>query len=338
MNIAFVAVGRRVELLKAFRLAQRYLGLEGRLIGIDVDPLAPALQVCDRSCLVPHLDNPVFIPTLIEICSREEVQLMFPLIDPMVDVLAENRLEIEAAGARVSVVSSESARTAGDKLLVSEFFQNLGLEAPRTWLPRELDPDDAQYPLFIKPRRGSASLNVYKIRNAKELVFFSEYVPDPIIQEFVPGPEVTSDVVCDLDGAVLGVVSRRRIEVRAGEVSKGVTIHHAGIQDACVRIAEALPAVGPITVQCLMKNEKPLFTEINARLGGGIPLAMAAGLNVPALILARVAGIQVDVPELGTYETGLHITRYDESFFLREPEFAVQRGYQRGTLRETAKE
>jgi carbamoyl-phosphate synthase large subunit len=250
---------------------------------------------------------------------------MFPLIDPMIEVLADNRLEIEGAGARVSVVSSESARTAGDKLLVSGFFQQLGLSTPRTWLPEELDPEEAQYPLFIKPRRGSASLNAYKVRNTKELVFFKEYVPNPIIQEFVPGSEITSDVVCDLDGAVLGVVSRRRIEVRAGEVSKGVTIHHADIQDACVRIAAALPAVGPITVQCLMKNERPLFTEINARLGGGIPLAIAAGLNVPALILARVAGMRVDLPGLGTYETGLHITRYDDSFFLREPERSVQR-------------
>jgi carbamoyl-phosphate synthase large subunit len=158
---------------------------------------------------------------------------------------------------------------------------------------------------------------VYKIRNANELRFFARYIPDPIIQEFIPGPEITTDVVCDLNGVVLGIVSRRRIEVRAGEVSKGVTIHDTDIQEACIRIAHALPAVGPITVQCLMSNDKPLFTEINARLGGGIPLAMAAGLNVPALILGRFADIRIDVPALGTYEAGLHITRYDESYFLR---------------------
>jgi carbamoyl-phosphate synthase large subunit len=148
-------------------------------------------------------------------------------------------------------------------------------------------------------------------------VFFSQYVQDPLVQEFLPGPEITTDVVCDLEGSVLGIVSRRRIEVRAGEVSKGVTIYDADIQEACVRIAEALPAVGPITVQCIMKDGKPVFTEINARLGGGIPLAVAAGLNAPALILARVAAVQIDVPPLGAYETGLHITRYDQSFFLK---------------------
>lgn len=318
MNIAFVAVGRRVELVKAFRSAQQLLGLKGTLIGIDSDPLAPAIQVCDRFCLAPRCDDPGFMPSLLEICAREEVDLMFPLIDPLIDVLAESRAEIERRGARVSVVSPESARIAGDKLLVSEFFRDLGLSTPKTWGPQELDYEEAPFPLFIKPRRGSASQNAFKVRNAKELTFFGDYVPDPIIQEFVHGPEITTDVVCDLDGAVLGIVSRQRIEVRAGEVSKGVTIFDKAIQDACVRIAETLPAVGPITVQCLIKNGEPLFTEINARLGGGVPLAMAAGLNVPALVLANLASVQIKVPALGSYETGLYLTRYDESFFLKE--------------------
>ena len=67
-----------------------------------------------------------------------------------------------------------------------------------------------------------------------------------------------------------------------------------------------------------MKNEEPLFTEINARLGGGIPLAVAAGIDVPALILAHLASIPFDVPKLGHYRAGLHLTRYDDSFFLTD--------------------
>ena len=316
MNIAFVAVGRRVELVKAFRTALTDLGAEGLLIGIDADPLAPALQVCDRSCLAPRLNDPRFIPSLLEIVARERVDLMFPLIDPVIEVLAEHRVELERAGAKVSAVPLDSARLASDKLLLFSFFRALGLATPKTWLPNEIDPDSAGYPLFLKPRRGSASQDAYRIRNTKELLFFQDFVQDPIIQEFVPGPEITTDVICDLEGQVLGIVSRRRIEVRSGEVSKGVTVHDNVIQDACVRIAKAFPAIGPITVQCLMKDGEPLFTEINARLGGGVPLAVAAGVNVPALLLARFAGIDTKMPELGAYETGLHMTRYDDSFFL----------------------
>jgi carbamoyl-phosphate synthase large subunit len=79
-----------------------------------------------------------------------------------------------------------------------------------------------------------------------------------------------------------------------------------------------LPAVGPITVQCMLKDERPYFTEINARLGGGVPLAIAAGVDVPALLLARAAGLPVQVPAPGAYTLGLHLVRFDDSFILTE--------------------
>ena len=119
-------------------------------------------------------------------------------------------------------------------------------------------------------------------------------------------------------GTLLGVVSRRRIEVRSGEVAKAVTVRHQAIIDGCARIASELPAVGPITVQCMMRGNVPCFTEINARFGGGVPLAIAAGLDLPLLLLSRCAGIPVSAPPLGTYQTDLHIIRFDESYFLTE--------------------
>ena len=62
--------------------------------------------------------------------------------------------------------------------------------------------------------------------------------------------------------------------------------------------------------------------EINARLGGGIPLAIAAGVDVPGLLLAHAAGRPIARPELDSYELGLYMTRSDESIFLTEDECA----------------
>jgi carbamoyl-phosphate synthase large subunit len=321
INLLFTSAGRRVELLRAFRRAYQSLGLGGNIIAVDIDPLAPALQVADRAYIVPRLDSPDFIPTLAEIIRREQVDLIFPLIDPDIPLLAAYRPVLEAIGARLAVVSQEAAAVAADKWLTAHFFQNLGLATPRSWQAGKLDPAAAEFPLFIKPRRGSAAQHTFKVKDARELTFFSDYVCNPIIQEYLPGPEITNDVICDLKGEVLAVVSRRRIEVRWGEVAKGVTIYNAGITAACVKIAQALPAVGPITVQCLMQNGLPHFTEINARLGGGVPLGIVAGADGPRLLLAREAGLPVDIPPLGSYQLGLYLTRFDESFFLTEPDY-----------------
>jgi carbamoyl-phosphate synthase large subunit len=322
VNVLFTSVGRRVELLRAFKQAYADLGISGNIVAVDIDPLAPALQEADRPCIVPRLADPAYIPTLAEICRREQVHLIFPLIDPDIPVLARHRHELEATGARVLVVSQEAATTAADKWLTHQFFRQLDVPAPRSWLPEEARSADLEYPVFIKPRFGSAGKQAFKVHNERELAFFLDYVPEPIVQEYLPGPEITNDVICDFESNVLAVVSRQRIEVRWGEVAKGKTIYDPEIAQHCVTIARGLKAIGPITVQCILRDGKPYFTEINPRFGGGVPLGIAAGVRSPHWFLALAAGLPVEIPPLGSYKVGLYLTRFDDSFFLTEEDYA----------------
>ncbi len=316
VNVLFTSIGRRVELVRAFQRAYSALGLKGSIIGLDVDCLAPALQIVDKPYIVPNVASESYVATLENICRREEVGLVFPLIDPDILVLARSRPILEATGAKVAVVSVAAAATTGDKWRTYRFFRALGIATPRTWLPEQLADADLTYPLFIKPRTGSAGKSAFRVTNRRELEFFLNYVPQPIVQECIDGPEITNDVLCDFEGSLLGVVSRRRIEVRSGEVAKGVTVYREAVIDACARIAGALPGVGPITVQCLMDGNTPRFTEINARFGGGVPLAIAAGLDLPLLLLSRCTSRPVPAPALGAYQTNLHMVRFDDSYFL----------------------
>lgn len=322
VNVLFTSAGRRVELLRAFRKAFQSLGLHGQIVVTDIDPLAPALHVADQFYLVPRYTSSEYIPALLEICQREVITLVFPLIDPDIPLLAAQKEVFAALGTQAVVVGEPAATVTADKWRTTRFFRELGLPVPQSRLREEIDPSAASYPLFIKPRQGSAAKHAFKVNNARELAFFLDYVPDPIIQECLPGPEITNDVICDLDGEVLAVVSRQRIEVRWGEVAKGVTVYDPAIAEACIKIARALPAVGPITVQCMMKDSLPYFTEINARLGGGVPLGIAAGVDSPRWLLAKAAGIPIDIPPLGSYQVGLYLTRFDESYFLTEDQRA----------------
>lgn len=320
LNILFTSAGRRVELVRAFRRAYQALGLDGRIVVTDIDPLAPTAQLADRFCLVPRINTPDYIPTLVEICRRERIAAVFPLHDHDIPVLAQHRVALEGASARVAVVPAEAARLVTDKWKTIGFFRDLGLLTPASWLADDPALDCVTYPLFIKPRCGSAGVGNFKLTSPRDLAFFREVVENALIQEFLPGPEITCDVICDLNSKLLAVVQRQRIETRAGEVAKAVTVYHPQIADACVRISQALPAIGPITVQCMLKDGSPNFTEINARFGGGLPLGIAAGADSPRWLLARLAGLSVDIPPLGTYAQGLYMTRYDDSFFLTQNE------------------
>lgn len=327
VNLLFTSAGRRVELLTAFKDAYRALNLPGRLVATDIDALAPTLQVADKVYLVPRFTAPEYISALAEVCQREQIHAVFPLIDPDIPLLAQNRVAIEATGARLAVVSDHAAKIAADKWLTYQFYVSNGIPTPRSWLPEQLDESDLpEFPLFIKPRFGSASADSFKVQNRKELDFFRDYIPRAIIQEYLPGAEITSDVVCDLEGELLAIVLRQRLQVRAGEVARGKTILNPVIIDYCRQIAARLPAIGPVTVQCIMKDDRPYFTEINARLGGGAPLAVAAGVDFPKWLLARIADIPLELPPVGTYQVPVYLTRFDHAFYLSEQDLARLEG------------
>jgi carbamoyl-phosphate synthase large subunit len=315
VNVLFTSGGRRVELLQAFRSAYQSLGLAGRVVAADVDPLAPCLQVADSGYIVPGINEAGYIPAVVRICREEHIDLVFPLIDPDVPVLARGRQAIEAEGGRLVALEQAQADLAFDKWASTGFFRDLGLLHPQTWLPGSL-PDEVPIPAFVKPRFGSAGKHSFKAEDRAALQSLLAYVPDPVVQEFVDGPEITNDVTCSLQGEVWAVVSRRRIEVRWGEVAKGVTEDHPEVRAQCVEIGRALRAVGPITVQCILSARGPVFTDINPRFGGGVPLGIAAGVPSPAWYLMEAAGRPVQPPPLGSYTTGLYLTRYDSSYFL----------------------
>ena len=320
MNVLFTSAGRRVELLRAFRRAYDELGLDGSIVVTDVDPLAPSIRVADRHHLVPRLTDPRYLDALVQVVHHERVDLILPLIDPDIPVLARGRRRLEEAGAHAVLIPDGSIASTVDKLETRALFAHLDVPAPRTWTPAEARADALEFPVFVKPRFGSAAQQCVQVRDRRELDFFLDSVPEPIIQEYLPGPEITTDVLCDPRdaGKVLAAVSRCRIQVREGEVAKGVTVHDPAIIEYCVTIARRLEAIGPITVQCILRGDQPLFTEINPRFGGGVPLGIAAGVLSPHWLLAVASGRPVDIPPLGSYEVGLYMTRFDDSFFLRE--------------------
>ena len=112
-TILFTSVGRRVELMRAFRAAYERVGDEGHIVAVDVDRLAPALHALgprDNTYVVPRTVSKEYIPALIDICRKDRVDLVIPLIDPDIVVLARHADELRAAGVRAREMSPRCCR------------------------------------------------------------------------------------------------------------------------------------------------------------------------------------------------------------------------------------
>jgi len=316
VNVLFTSVGRRVELIKAWKKAYVDLDIDGEIIGTDIDPLASASNFVDSFYIVPRSEHEDFIPTIQEICIENNINLLFPLNDNDLRPLSLGKKILEKNEIIVAISQIKSIETTVDKWSTYQFFKNVGIKTPKTWIPNDNNKSD--FPLLIKPRNGSAGKDVIKVNDQRELEFYIPRIKDPIVQELINGPEVTTDVICDFKGSIIGIVNRERLEVRWGEVAKGRTIYNKNIIKNCEKIIDNLDIVGPITVQCILKENNAYFIEINARYGGGAPLGFAAGVQSPHWYLSIVSGIELDLPSIGSYKQNLYLSRYDNSIFIDE--------------------
>jgi carbamoyl-phosphate synthase large subunit len=314
INILFTAAGRRVSLVREFKAALAERGAGGRVITADLDRSAPAHYAADADVLFPRCTSPDYIPRLVEICRREQVRLLVPLIDTELALLARHREQLSALGTLALVSSPAVIEIGGDKARTHVFFRREGVPTPRLYTEAEiarLTPGDL--PLFVKPAEGSASIGACRVATLEELAFHRARAKVLLVQELVTGEEYTIDVYVDFQGVPRCAVPRRRLAVRAGEVSKGLTVKDPAIMAAALEICRRLPgAIGCITLQCFRKPDGNLsFIEINPRFGGGYPLAWHAGANFPRWILQELDGLTPDWGGGTAWRDNLAMLRYD---------------------------
>src|SRR4030042_669682 len=81
---------------------------------------------------------------------------------------------------------------------------------------------------------------------------------------------------------------RKRIEVRAGEVSKGQVAKNAHIMSEATTLVEKLGAgPGVITLQLFLTGDGSIkYIEINPRFGGGAPLSIKVGAETHCALVS----------------------------------------------------
>ena len=320
INILFTCIGRRVSLLKSFRKAARRLRINASFIGSDMTPLSPALNLCDKKYIVKPIKHPDYLSELLRIVKQNKVKLLVPTIDTELLLLAENKTKFDKLGCRLLLSEPDVINTCQDKRKTYRFLSAKGFDTPVTMtIKKAISKKKMKWPCFLKPWDGYASRGNAIVKNREELLFFAKRIPNAICQELIVGTEHTCDVYVDFDMNVRSVVPRKRIEVRAGEVSIGQVVKNPRIMDATTKLVQQLGAgPGVITIQLFLTKDGGMkFVEINPRFGGGVPLSIKAGANYPKWILQELIGTKTKI-RFGDFRDGLVMLRYDAEVWLKQ--------------------
>lgn len=313
IRILFTGVGRRVELIQAFRDAASALNTTVKIYGADMSGTAPGLAYCDHFTRVCAMRDADYIPQLLDICKKNHINLLIPTIDTDLQVLADHKATFREVGCMVLVSSPEMIRICRDKNYTSRFFVDCGLHAP---IPtNDYTKYDGGYPAFIKPKDGSSSIDAYRVDNEAELAFHAAQIREYVIQPYISGTEYTVDVFCDFEGNAVSIVPRERIAVRAGEVLKTRICMDETITKEVEKLIDRFKPCGPLTVQLIRDKNSGLdyYIEINPRYGGGAPLSMKAGAKSAETILRLMAGEDVRRQPPCSVADGAIYSRFDQS-------------------------
>ena len=301
--VLLTGAGKRYDIVSCFaRLTTTVVA--------DPSPLAPAQYAAHVRTAVPLIADPDYVPALVELCERHGVGAVLPLTDLDIEVLADAR---ESGLLPALVPSSAVARAAYDKYEAHLLLQRLSLPSPPTVLS-EADLDALDYPVMVKPRRGSGARSIHLARDAAQARFFIDYVQEPtMVQRAMNGPELSIDCLGDLEGRCLNAIPRTMLESRGGESIKGEVIHDGELIELGRRAMEALGVCGPATIQVFRDPDAGLgITDVNTRFGGAFPApayAALAGRSYPELIVRMAGGERIE-PHVGEFNAGRTFTRY----------------------------
>lgn len=324
-NILFCSVGRRGRLI---RNVKETLGKTGLVVGTDNQSTAPALHFCDRQYIVPRISDPAYVDTILEICRENKIKAITTLIDPEIEILAQNAHRFREIGVIPLCPAPQSAIYCFNKFELYKYLTANGIPTPLTFHDWEsfttaLAHGEISFPVFMKPICGSGSVGAHRVdslEQAKSDWFSGTH--DYIIQEMMTGGDCDADVYVDtISHRAVAAFSKKKIETRIGGASKTVSFKDPALFEFIEKICQIFEFNGPLDMDFFIKDGQYYLSEINPRFGGAYLHAYGAGVDFIRLIVNNIHGIENPV-EMGQYDDDVLMLMYDDVVITRKSDLA----------------
>ena len=314
MNILILSAGTRNKIVQYFKNA---LMGEGIVVATDASSLAPAIYEADKYYIVPRITSPGYIEEILCICERERIDGVLSLIDPELGLLSKNVDLFKSVGTIVIGSSYELCEMSLDKMQMYAWLKKHHYNCAKSWIDKEefykaVDNGEVSYPVFVKPFRGSASINISKVFDRETIELLYKHDDSLMIQQFLDGQEIGADVYIDMiSGEVVSIFTKKKILMRAGETDKAVSFKDQSLFDFIDKFVNEVGYRGQIDIDLFDIDGQYYISEVNPRFGGGYPHAYECGCDHMKLILENLEGNE-NVRCIGNYEDGTYMMKYNE--------------------------
>ncbi len=223
--------------------------------------------------------------------AEDLLQAYIDRFHPDAVVLGPGLEEAQVEGVLVLNNPAQKTELVSDKLWLARWLERKGFPFIRT----KSTPDDLQYPLLVKPRKGAGGMGCRIVKSAGEL----DFEKGLIAQDLVLGRPASVSVIGNGSEAKAIVVNEQLIGTpwsgaKGFRYTGNITplpLPDFGIAELAEEIVSELGLFGSNGVDFLLTKHGPVVVEVNSRFQGSLDtVEMATGLNVFAAHLESFAG------------------------------------------------
>lgn len=258
-----------------------------------------------------------YIDFAVAFCREHHVNYYFATIDEEIANLSKNREKFDSIGVLLCIPNHGLVMTCHYKDTFSDWVRN---NIPEIYIKRyrsisEIEDDD--FPLFVKPIEGRASLGCRKIEKREELIEWkSEGINESnyIIQEYAEGEIITVDLIRNAKNGHARQV--QRIEKLRNPSGCGIAveiINELKLTGICNQLMEKLDLNGVVNAEFFHNDNQYRIIEINPRFSAGTSFSCMAGCDtvIAALDIARGKDFTFGEPAIG-----MHLAKRYETYCL----------------------
>lgn len=297
------------------------------IVGTDMDSNAVGLFMAEKGHVVPAGTHQDFIPTMLDLAKREQVDVILPLATYELMSFSENVQRFEEIGVRIPISEPEALRIANDKGLLYDFVRERSLPSPDSEMVSSFEGFEKavrrlgypEEPVCFKPRIGKGSrgfrvldpridkydlLMNYKpthtvstLEEISSVLSKADPFPQLVVMEHLPGVEYSVDLLLK-DGKPLVVLPRPREITKLGISFMGRIEKNPELEELASRIAGEIGLEYNINMQFKHSSDGiPKIIEINPRVSGTIVMCTGAGVNLPYLGVKLALGEEIPTIE-----------------------------------------
>ena len=308
-NVLFSSLSAKIALYNSVKNEIATISPGIGLLGADSDKSCIGSKKVQDFTTIPPIDE-LKKESLLHYCQKNKVQFIVPTRDGELPFWAEHQDFLFSNQIGVMISSKSAIQLCEDKYLFAKHLKKAPIPAIQTSLSST--SLSSEYDHFVaKERTGTASSSIGINLRQDDLLAHSLNLKEPIFQPQIKGREFSAETWIDKNNRCHGVVLRWRNLVIKGESHNSITFKNTAWEKKLVATFNKIEGLkGHILGQVMVdQNEKLHLIEINPRLGGASPLALASGLHSVKWSILEFLELSNQIPSEPIFKDGLQLIK-----------------------------